>query len=159
MVCACLHVDPWMIGIGPMPNHSNVEAMQQVYLAKCLMVHVKSFQACLSDGLELPRLYAVHFDLDDLLLMDSQTKMGVLQQGVGAGVLTPNEARARVNLPPKPGGDDPYLQQQYWPLEALTDRTTTPAPPARPTETSSSEDEDLDEDAITEKAMVLARRR
>jgi phage portal protein BeeE len=39
--------------------------------------------------------------------------------------LSPNEARAVVNLPPVAGGESPYLQQQNWPLAALADR---PAP-------------------------------
>jgi HK97 family phage portal protein len=153
-VCSCFHVDPWMIGIGPLPSFNNVEAMQQVYRSKCLDVQMKSVQACLADGLELPRAYSVHFDLDDLLLMDTATKMSVAKEGVNAAVLTPNEARQKFNLPPKEGGDSPYLQQQYYSLEALNRRDTEQPPPATPAPALPPE---LSEEDVTEKAMRLVQ--
>jgi len=155
-VCSCFQMKPWMIGLGPAPNYANVEAIQQGYLDDCLQILINEYQACLSDGLELPRRQTVHLNLDDLLQMDTNTKMTVAMNGVNAGVFTPNEARARFNLPPKKGGDAPYLQQQYWPLEALTDRPVAPSPPALPAGEDEDED-DLADDEISEKATITAR--
>ena len=55
-------------------------------------------------------------------MMDSQTQMNVLKEGVGSGVFEPNHARRKFNLPPVEGGGTPYLQQQNWSLAALAKR-------------------------------------
>lgn len=52
-------------------------------------------------------------------MMDSQTQMSVLKEGVGSGVFEPNHARRKFNLPPVEGGETPYLQQQNYSLAAL----------------------------------------
>jgi phage portal protein BeeE len=44
--------------------------------------------------------------------------------------LSPNEARAKFNMPPTKGGESPYLQQQNFSLEALSKRDEAMAPPA-----------------------------
>jgi HK97 family phage portal protein len=159
-VCACFHMKPWMIGIGPAPNYTNVEAIQQSYLTDCLQLHITQYQAVLADGLELPRSYTVHFALEDLLQMDTATKMTVAVNGVGAGIFTPNEGRKKFNLPPKEGGDSPYLQQQYWSLEARGAQSAavvaTPET-AMPAVVAPAED-DEDEDTLTTRAMVLTRK-
>jgi len=57
-----------------------------------------------------------------LLMMDSQTQMNVLKEGVGSGIFEPNHARRKFNLAPAEGGDTPYLQQQNYSLAALARR-------------------------------------
>jgi len=161
MVCACYHVAPYLIGIGPQPTYTNPEALQQMYLAQCLQIHIKEFQKVWSEGLELPIDQAVHFDLEDLLQMDTATKMTTAVNGVNAAVLTPNEARRKFNLPPKDGGDSPYLQQQYYSLEALDRRDSAPpTPPIAPTPPEPEPDDELEPDpaALTEKVLLLTRK-
>jgi phage portal protein BeeE len=62
------------------------------------------------------------FDTDNLLRMDSVTQMTVIKDAVGAGVMAPNEARAKLDLEPVDGGEGPYLQQQNYSLQALAKR-------------------------------------
>jgi hypothetical protein len=58
--------------------------------------------------------------------MDSVQRMEVASKGVAAGILSPNDGRARHNLKPAKGGDEPRMQQQYVPLsDALAPK---PAP-------------------------------
>jgi len=73
--------------------------------------------------------------------MDSITLVTTIQQAVGAGVMSPNEGRAKFDLKPVPGGANPYLQQQNYSLEALAKRdaqddpfkpATPPAPQQQP---------------------------
>jgi phage portal protein BeeE len=79
--------------------------------------------------------------------MDSITQMQVLKEGVSAGVLSPNEARAKVDRKPVEGGGSPYLQQQNYSLEALAKRdaqedpfgTAAPAEPANDDEPTEAE--------------------
>jgi hypothetical protein len=51
---------------------------------------------------------------------------------VDKGIMTHNEARKFLNLPPEPGGDKLMAQQQMFTLEALVDRANAPALPAAP---------------------------
>jgi phage portal protein BeeE len=71
--------------------------------------------------------------------MDTVTQVTAIRDAVGAGVMTPNEGRGKLDLKPVTGGASPYLQQQNYSLEALAKRdaqddpfkpATPPAPPA-----------------------------
>lgn len=53
----------------------------------------------------------VEFNVDGLLRGDFATRMAGLAQGIQNALLTPNEARAMENRPPKEGGDELLLQQ------------------------------------------------
>jgi hypothetical protein len=61
-------------------------------------------------------------DINVLIRMDSTSQMARLKEGVGAVILTPNEARVEVGLLPIVGGDTVYMQQQNFSLEALSKR-------------------------------------
>ena len=54
--------------------------------------------------------------------MDSATQMDYLTKGTGGGIISPNEARAEIGLPPVIGGDSPLMQQQNYSLSALAKR-------------------------------------
>lgn len=49
--------------------------------------------------------YKIRFDFDSLLQGDSKTHMESLKGMVGGPIMTPNEGREKVNLPPVEGGD------------------------------------------------------
>jgi len=123
-VCSCFHVPVWKINVAEMPSGlTNIEALNQQYYSDCLQQLIENLELCLDEGLELPKPYGTKFDLDDLLRMDSSTRAKVAADGVGAGVLSPNDARKRYfNLGAVIGGDTPYLQQQNFSLEALAKR-------------------------------------
>lgn len=143
-ICSAFHVPAYMVGVGPAPTYNNIEALAQQYYSQCLQKLIEAIEACLDDGLGLPyadRYLRTEFDLDDLLRMDSATKMKTEAEGVKAGIVAPNESRKRFNLPPLAGGDTAYLQQQYFALEALAKRDSgadpfataqTPAPTPEP---------------------------
>lgn len=158
-VCTAYHVPPYMVGVGPAPTYNNIEALNQQYYSQCLQILFESIELLLDEGLELPieKRYGTEFDLDDLLRMDSATKMATAKEGVAGGILTPNEARARFDRRPMPGGDTPYLQQQYYSLAALNARDQREAAPATPAPAIPSArpnddggDEEREEHAIAE---------
>jgi HK97 family phage portal protein len=123
IVAAVFHVPPYKIGVGEMPTNNNVQALNIEYYSQALQGLIEEAEACLDDGLGLDgTTIGTEFDVDNLLRMDSQTQMLVLKDGVGAGILAPNEARARVDLGPVEGGATPYLQQQNFALSALAKR-------------------------------------
>jgi phage portal protein BeeE len=122
-----------MIGIGSAPSFDNVEALNQQYYSQCLQTHIESIESLLDDGLGLDGTsYETQFDLEDLLRMDTKTKIQTTGDAVKAGFLSPNEARAKFNLLPTKGGESPYLQQQNYNLAALAERGAPPVPGAPP---------------------------
>jgi HK97 family phage portal protein len=147
-VCSAYHVPPYMVGVGSEPTYANAEIRTQQYYSQCLQILIESLEACLRKGLELPTYYDIDFDLDDLLRMDSATKMKVAADGVGGAIFTPNEARQKFGLRPVPGGNTPYMQQQMYSLEALNRRDQapptpepSPGPPVTPDHGQGAEDE------------------
>lgn len=130
-ICGTLHVPPYMVGVGPLPSYNNVEALAQQYYGQCLQILFESLELCLSAGLDMyPDQVA--FDIAGLDRMDSVQRMTVATKGVIGGVLRPNEARAKFNLKPVPGGDRVYLQQQNWPLADLGTDSIPPGIPGPP---------------------------
>jgi HK97 family phage portal protein len=133
-ICAVHHVPPYMVGVGPLPSYNNVEALGQQYYGQCLQYYFESLELCLTEGLGLTDAgYEVEFCVEELDRMDSVQRMEVATKGVVGGVFSPNDARAKFNLPAVPGGDVVYLQKQNWPLEKLgTDQPASPAPAPAP---------------------------
>lgn len=139
MICSVFHVPGYKVGVGPTPTYQNAEVLNQIYYSDCIQTQVEGIEALLDDGLGVTSAgYSTEFDLDDLLRMDSATQVKTLNEAVGGGWMSPNEARKKRNLPPAKGGEGPYLQQQNYSLEALAKRDTgddpfskaTPAAPA-----------------------------
>jgi HK97 family phage portal protein len=168
-VCTAFHVPPYMVGVQPMPTHiNNIEALMQQYYGQCLQILIESIETSLDDGLQLPPPYHTEFDLDDLLRMDSATKMTTITAGIKGGVYTPNEGRVKFDMPPVDGGDEVYLQQQNYSLSALAKRdaqadpfgTTAPAAPAAQSGDSPAPEPDQagNQDATRNLAASLYRR-
>jgi HK97 family phage portal protein len=155
MVAASYGVPSYKVGVGQQPNRVNVEELGQEYYQNCLQIHIESLELCLDEGLALPDHYGIEFDLDGLLRMDTATKMKAIADGVGCGVLKPDEGRRRLGLGPVPGGDTPYLQMQNFSLAALSKRDarddpfsrdgggSAPSIPVEPTKTLEETDIEL----------------
>lgn len=106
-----------------MPTYQNAEVLNQIYYSDGLQVQIEGIEALLDEGLGTETAgYATEFDLDYLLRMDSATQIKSLNEAVGGGWMSPNEARKKRGLPPVTGGETPYLQQQNYSLAALDKR-------------------------------------
>ncbi|BAO90692.1 phage portal protein, HK97 family [Caballeronia cordobensis] len=150
IVCSVFHVPGYMVGVGTAPTYNNIEALSQNYYSQCLQSLIESFELCMDEGLALPQEYRTELDLDGLLRMDTATMVKTLTDGVGGGIVAPNEARKRLNMRPVKGGQTPYLQQQNYSLAALDERDRNkpfakpdPAPVAgTPASTAPAADDD-----------------
>lgn len=120
-VCSTFHVPKYKV-IGDPPSYNNIESLEQAYFSQCLQVLIESIELCLEEGLEVPAGQGVEMDLDGLLRMDTATQIKTLGEGVAKTLMTPNEGRRKINLPPLDGGDTAYLQQQNFSLAALAKR-------------------------------------
>jgi HK97 family phage portal protein len=121
IVCSTFHVPKYKV-VGDAPSYNNIDALEQGYYSQCLQVHLEAIELCLDEGLDMPPNVGCEFDLDGLIRMDSKTQITALGEAVGKTIMTPNEARKKMNLPATAGGDALYLQQQNYSLEALAKR-------------------------------------
>jgi HK97 family phage portal protein len=155
-VCSAFHVPPYKIGAAPTPSLANVQALNVEYYSQAVQKLLEDIEACLLRGLEMKAGTKVEFNIDGLLRMDTASQIVALKDAVGSSVMSPNEARAKLELPPVKGGESPLSQQQYYSLEALGKRdaqedpfapATPPAPPptAGEDETGDEEDDDTGE--------------
>lgn len=163
-VCSTFHVPTFMAGVGAMPTYNNVEALWQQYYSQCLQIHIESIELCLDEGLGIGQgvttngtVYGTEFDIDALLRMDKATQVKSLVEAL-KGIMTPDEARAKLGYGPKPGGGQVYLQQQNYSLEALAKRDAKEDPfgkdePATPPPAEPAND---DEEAAKQAQRALA---
>jgi HK97 family phage portal protein len=135
VIAGCFGVPISMVDSSQQPPYANNEASTLQYHSQCLQTHLTAIEAALDAGLELPDPYGTEFDLDDLIWMDTATKTKAAHDAISAGAMSPNEARLKYfGLGPVPGGDSPFLQQQYYSLEALAMRdAAAPAAAVVPT--------------------------
>jgi hypothetical protein len=155
------------IGLEGLPAGQKVEDMNRVYYSDCLQTLFESIEALLDDGLGLTmtnRPLGTEFDLDDLLRMDTPTLVTSIADGIGAGAMSPNEGRMKLNLSPVVGGESPYLQQQNFSLAALARRDAqadpfaTEAPQAPEPEDDEVDESDLDDAAKSVFAAPVFRK-
>ena len=128
VVCSTFHVPPFKVGVGAQPTYQNAEILHQIYYSDCLQSHIESMELSLDKGLGIRskldsgKIYGVELDLDGLLRMDTASQVTTLTAAVGGSVMSINEARKKMSLPPKAGGDAIYSQQQNFNIEALAER-------------------------------------
>jgi HK97 family phage portal protein len=100
----------------------------------------------------------LELDLEALLRANFRDRIEGLARGVQGGIFSPNEARAKEDLPAMPFGDEPRVQQQVVPLSAWDKAPpATPAPDAPPAAPPAGDDSGGD-NADTEQAIKSAYR-
>lgn len=100
-------VDPSELGIGvegTSLTYANLEQRNTRFVRVSLLPWIVRLEKALSDLMMRPRY--CKFNVDGLLRSDLPTRYGAYSTGIGAGFLTPNEARAWEDLPPLPSDVD-----------------------------------------------------
>jgi len=151
-VCSAYHVPAYMVGVSDPPAYNNIEALNLQYYTQCLQNPIESIELLLDEGLGLPTDYGTEFDLDDLLRMDSGSRVTAAKESANGGGMTFNEVRKRFHgLGPVKGGDVVLSQQQNFSLEALAKRDamddpfgTAKAPEPAPTPAREVTEADID---------------
>lgn len=163
-VCSAFGVPPYLVDIGPPPPYANFEPLLLKYHSQCVQSLTINFEKTLDRGMGLEgkvngTQYGTEFDVDDLIWMDTATRVSAAQTSINAG-MAPNEARRKYHgLGPVAGGNAVYLQQQYYSLEALADRDAAdpfakPAPQAVSPPFAPGDDA-LEDDALEARAADL----
>ena len=153
-VCTCYHVPPALLDLEGESAVPDLEALLQKYHSQCIQSLLTNFETALDEGLELKSPYGTEFDIDDLIWMVTSTKTKAAAEAIGAGALSPDEARRKwFGLGRVKGGDTPYMQQQNYSLAALAERDadqpfSKPAPAPAPQALPAAEDDAADEKAF-----------
>jgi HK97 family phage portal protein len=167
VVCSVYHVPPYKVGVGALPSYNNVQSLNVEYYSQALQSHIEEIEELLDHALGIGwgESLGTEFDTDNLLRMDTVTQVTAIRDAVGAGVMTPNEGRSKLDLKPVKGGESPYLQQQNYSLAALAKRDAqadpfAPAtPPALPPPAADAvpalpppakKSDDMDDDEVTQ---------
>lgn len=111
---------------------ANIASQNQDYYSHTLQEPIEAIEALLNVGLGVDRVpaktYGTQLELEGLLRMDPLSRAERHAKLVGAGIESPNEARASEDLLPTDGGETPYMQQQNYALSALAKRDSGPDP-------------------------------
>jgi HK97 family phage portal protein len=90
------------------PSYGTLEWLSRMYVDSCLMPWLQCWRAEILTKLAGTG-ESVAFDTDDLVRPGMAETMAALRTAVEAGVMTRNEAREELDLPPLPGLDTPTL--------------------------------------------------
>jgi HK97 family phage portal protein len=136
-IAMAFRVPPQIVGI-PVPHmtHGGTEAMMQSWVASGLGFCLNHIEETFGLTFELkgqPDEY-VEFNTEALLRSAFKDRIEALKNAVQGGIMSPNEARNKEDLPSVKYGDEPRVQQQVVPLSAASQieapAAPHPAPPA-----------------------------
>ena len=108
-IASAFGVKPYQVGDYTKSSYASAEAQQLSFLVDTLLYIVKGYEEEISYKLltddESTNGYHAKFNTGVLLRADQQTQINTLSAAVSNFLMTPNEARERLDLPSKEGGD------------------------------------------------------
>lgn len=109
-IASAFGVKPYQVGDYTKSSYASAEAQQLSFLVDTLLYIVKQYEEEIGYKLltdtEEANGYHVKFNTAVILRADQQTQINTLSAAVSSFLMTPNEARERLDLPSKPGGDE-----------------------------------------------------
>lgn len=146
-IAAAMGVKPYMIGDYTKSSYASAEAQQLSFLVDTLLFIVKGYEEetgykLLDDSYEAQG-YHTKFNTAVILRADQKTQIETLVSAVSNFLMTPDEARERLDLPNLPGGDQLIGNGSTVTLEQVGIQWQQKQ---EPVEEEESEDEDKPED-------------
>lgn len=153
-IASAFGVKPYQVGDYTKSSYASAEAQQLSFLIDTLLYIVKQYEEELTYKLltadEVADGYHIKFNISVILRADQQTQISTLSQAVNNFLLTPNEARERLDLPAKEGGDQLLGNGASIPIHLTgsqyTDISNVTGAPALPGPTAEDDDEDITEE-------------
>lgn len=109
-IASAFGVKPYQVGDYTKSSYASAEAQQLSFLVDTLLYIVKQYEEELEAKLltddEIANGYHIKFDTSVLLRTEFQSLITTLGAAVSNFLMTPNEARERLDLPHKEGGDN-----------------------------------------------------
>lgn len=119
-VARLFRIPPYKLGDTTKVSYSSIEAQQIEYWQSCLRPMAVRIEAAFNAGLISPSMQStryVEFDYTSIVKPDSAALTDLLDKQVKAGLITLNEARAKLNLNRVEGGDFLLIPQNQAKLE------------------------------------------
>lgn len=108
-IASAFGIKPYQIGDYTKSSYASAEAQQLSFYVDTLLYIVKQYEEELTYKLltpeEIAKGYHFKFNIDVILRADFATKINTLSTAVNSFLMTPNEARAKLDLESKEGGD------------------------------------------------------
>ena len=167
-IASAFGVKPYQVGDYTKSSYASAEAQQLSFLIDTLLFIVKQYEEELTYKLltddEVAQGYHIKFNVAVILRADQKTQIETLRSAVSGFLMTPNEARERMDLPAKEGGDQligngstiPITEvgaqwQQQTATEAPEEEEEQPEEEEETEETETpTEDDNTDEEAESE---------
>jgi HK97 family phage portal protein len=130
--------------LGLSGTYSNTEQLIGFWLSTGLGFLVNHIELAFDKFFDLPADEFTEFDTETLLRVDLKSRLESLSLATQNGIMSPNEARSRMDLPTVDFGDEPRMQAQCVPLskaDMVTAVAATPAAPAPEAPTAPPEPE------------------
>ena len=155
-IAASFGVKPYQVGDYTKSSYASAEAQQLSFLVDTLLFNIKQYEEelswkLLSDADAAAGLIP-KFNTSVLLRTEFQTMISTLATAVQSFLMTPNEARERMDLPHKEGGDallgnGAAIPVQFAGAQYTAAQTAQASPPAEPDDDTTAREE--------EKAWIL----
>ena len=108
-IASAFGVKPYQVGDYTKSSYASAEAQQLSFLVDTLLFIVKQYEEELTYKLltteEVANGYHIKFNVAVMLRADQKTQIDTLSAAVSNFLMSPNEARERLDLPAKEGGD------------------------------------------------------
>lgn len=133
-IAAAFGVKPYQVGDYTKSSYASAEAQQLSFLIDTLLFNIKQYEEELSYKLlsdeESGNGLCAKFNTSVLLRTDQQSQIANLSTAVQSFLMTPNEARERLDLPHKEGGDQLVGNGSTIPITAVGSQYTDSVPAA-----------------------------
>lgn len=147
-IASAFGVKPYQIGDYTKSSYASAEAQQLSFLVDTLLFKVKQYEEEIAYKLlgddEAANGYHAKFNTGVLLRVDFKTQIETLRSAVNGFVMTPNEAREKVDLPWVDGGDQLIGNGSTIPITAVGEQWKAKNPP-KDDETDEDEEEPKNE--------------
>ena len=145
-IAAAFGVKPNQVGDYSKSSYASAEAQQLSFLVDTLLFNIKQYEEELSWKLltdeEAAAGLTAKFNTSVLLRADQQTQITTLSTAVSSFLMTPNEARERLDLPHKEGGDNLLGNGAAIPVQFAGSQYTAGQAGTQPGTTTAREEEE-----------------
>lgn len=119
-VARVYNIPPSLLGDYSTSSYSSQEQQQLEYLERTIVPIARMYEAELTMKLltykEVQAGYRFAFDVDDLVVADSETRANLFQVYTRNGIMRVNEARRKLGLKPDPNGETLMVSRDLTPL-------------------------------------------
>lgn len=149
-IASAFGIKPYQVGDYTKSSYASAEAQQLSFLIDTLLFNVKHYEEEIAYKLlydaETANGYHVKFNTGVILRADQRTQVETLVSAVSNFIYTPNEAREKLDLPSRPGGDQLIGNGSTVPLTFVGKQYNTAKPAEeKPEEDSPPKDDDSDQ--------------